>query len=162
MIKAIMAVDDDGGVSKSGCMPWPKNSSDLQWFKNNTLNQVVIMGRLTWIDSKIPTPLPDRINVLVTKKSSSLFPGAHNYISGDLNTSIIKIVNEYETLEKWVIGGPNIVDQLFDLIDTFYLTRIYGQFNCDKQLNLQKIQKYMKLDKKIKSNDSCHFEVWKR
>ena len=45
-----MAADDKGGVSKNGSMPWPKNSSDLQWFKKHTLNNVVIMGRLTWID----------------------------------------------------------------------------------------------------------------
>ena len=36
MLKAIMAVDDEGGVSKSGKMPWPKNSKDLKWFKKNT------------------------------------------------------------------------------------------------------------------------------
>jgi dihydrofolate reductase len=33
MIKAIMAVDDKGGISKGSSMPWPKNSKDLQWFK---------------------------------------------------------------------------------------------------------------------------------
>ena len=33
MIKAIMAVDDKGGISKGKSMPWPKNSKDLQWFK---------------------------------------------------------------------------------------------------------------------------------
>ena len=41
MIKAIMAVDDDGGVSKNGSMPWPKNLNDLKWFKNNTLNNIL-------------------------------------------------------------------------------------------------------------------------
>ena len=34
MIKAIMAVDDNGGISKGSSMPWPKNSNDLNWFKN--------------------------------------------------------------------------------------------------------------------------------
>ena len=157
-----MAVDDDSGVSKSGSMPWPKNSNDLQWFKKNTINQVVVMGRLTWIDPKMPTPLPHRINVLVTSKSQSLFPGAHNYISGNLIANMKNIVNEHEKLEKWIIGGPNIIDQLFDLIDTFYLTRIYGNFNCDKKLNLQKIQQNMKLEEKIECDDTCHFEIWKR
>ena len=33
MIKAIMAVDDKGGISKDNSMPWPKNSNDLNWFK---------------------------------------------------------------------------------------------------------------------------------
>ena len=162
MLNAIMAVDDDGGVSKSGSMPWPTNSSDLKWFKNNTLNQVVIMGRLTWIDPMMPTPLPNRINVLVTGKSPSLFPGAHNYISGNLNDNIIKIINDYKTLDKWVIGGPNIVDQLFDLIDIFYLTRIYGKFSCDKSLDINKIQQNMKLEKRIDYDKTCHFEIWKR
>ena len=76
MLKAIMAVDDEGGVSKLGRMPWPKNSSDLEWFKNHTVNQVVIMGRSTWIDPKMPTPLLNRINVLITSKPPSFFPGA--------------------------------------------------------------------------------------
>ena len=162
MLKAIMAVDNDGGVSKSGSIPWPKNSSDLKWFKKNTLNQVVILGRSTWIDPKIPTPLLDRINVLVTSKSPSFFPGAHHYISGNLYTNVTKIISEYEKLEKWVIGGPNIVDQLFDLIDAFYLTRIYGNFSCDKKLDLQKIYQKMTLYKKIESNDTCHFEIWNK
>ena len=69
MLKAIMAVDEEGGISKSGSMPWPKNSSDLKWFKNNTFNQLVMMGRLTWVDPKMPTPLHNRINVLITNKS---------------------------------------------------------------------------------------------
>ena len=43
MLKAIMAVDDDDGVSKSGSIPWPKNSSDLKWFKKNTFNQIDIL-----------------------------------------------------------------------------------------------------------------------
>ena len=43
-----MAVDDKGGISRDGSMPWPKNSSDLKWFKKNTLNAVVIMGCLLY------------------------------------------------------------------------------------------------------------------
>ena len=157
-----MAVDEDGGVSKLGSMPWPKNSNDLKWFKKNTLNQLVIMGRLTWVDPEMPTPLKNRINILVTNKSPNLFPGADNYISGDLNIQLMKVASQYERLEKWVIGGPNLVNQLFDLIDTFYLTRIYGKYNCDKKLNLQQIKENMKLDKKILSNNTCHFEIWRR
>ena len=62
MIKAILAVDDKGGVSKNGSMPWPRNLKDLEWFKKNTLNHIVIMGKKTWIDPKMPTPLKERLN----------------------------------------------------------------------------------------------------
>ena len=33
MIKAILACDEEGGVSKKGTIPWPKNTKDLGWFK---------------------------------------------------------------------------------------------------------------------------------
>ena len=100
MLKAIMAVDEDGGVSKSGSMPWGKNSADLKWFKQNTLNHVVIMGRLTWIDPYIPPPLSSRINVIITNQSHDLFPKADICIKGDLSEGIKKIVNQYSKLEK--------------------------------------------------------------
>ena len=79
MIKAIMAVDDKGGCSKNGTLPWPKNSNDLQWFKKNTLNHVVIMGKLTWIDPLMPSPLKKRINVLITNNKKDN-PGADEYV----------------------------------------------------------------------------------
>ena len=162
MLKGIMAIDDECGVSRNGTMPWPKNSNDLKWFKKNTINSIVIMGKLTWLDPQIPTPLKNRINVLVTNKSPSVYPGADKYISGDLVLNIRKLFKEFISLEKWVIGGPNIVDQLFELIDEFYLTRIYGNYNCDTKINIRNIENTMKLHKTIKGNSTCHFEIWKK
>ena len=162
MIKAIMAVDDDGGVSKRGSMPWPKNSNDLKWFREHTLNNVVIMGRLTWTDPFMPKPLNNRINVLITNQNTTLYPGADEYISGDLISHLKKLSNKYENLDQFIIGGPKILYQLFELIEKFYLTRIYGKFNCDNKFDLQNIKDQMTLEKEIKSDNSCHFEIWKR
>mgnify|MGYP002828539511 CR=1 FL=1 len=101
MIKAIMATDDKGGVSKGKSMPWQKNSNDLQWFKKNTLNQVVVMGRLTWEDPFMPTPLKSRINVLVTRKNPSLYPGVDHYLQGDLNATRLMLSEiQNETIFK--------------------------------------------------------------
>ena len=44
MIKAIMATDDKGGVSKGKSMPWPKNSNDLLWFKKKYLKSSCCNG----------------------------------------------------------------------------------------------------------------------
>tara|TARA_Y100000739_G_scaffold95048_1_gene81320 strand:+ start:201 stop:473 length:273 start_codon:yes stop_codon:yes gene_type:complete len=84
MFKAIMAVDDKGGISRDGSMPWPKNSSDLKWFKKNTLNAIVIMGRATWEDPFMPSPLINRLNILVTNQDKKKYPGADEYISGNI------------------------------------------------------------------------------
>jgi len=162
MIKAIMAVDDEGGVSKRGSMPWPTNSNDLKRFKKYTINNVVIMGRLTWIDPGMPSPLKNRINVLITKKDKEKYPGADEYISGDLISKIKLINTKYENQDLFIIGGPKIIDQLFELIEEFYLTRIYGEFDCDKTLDLKKIEDAMTLEEKIIKDKTCHFEIWKR
>ena len=162
MIKAIMAVDDEGGVSRKGSMTWPKNSNDLKRFRKYTINNVVIMGRLTWIDPFMPSPLKNRINVLITNQDNVKYPGADEYISGDLLSKVKLINKKYQNQDQFIIGGPRILDQLFELVEEFYLTRIYGKFDCDKKIDLSKIEDEMTLEKKIIDNNTCHFEIWKR
>ncbi len=162
MIKAIMAVDDNGGISKGKSMPWPKNSNDLKWFRDNTLNQVVIMGSKTWEDPFMPTPLKDRKNILITSKDNSYYPGANAYIKGDVVNEIIKLEKKYLDNDIYIIGGPDVIMQTFDLFKEFYLTRIYGNFNCDKFIDLKKIIHTMHLVEKIDCDNKCHFEIWRK
>ena len=162
MIRAIMAADDFGGISKNGSMPWPKNTSDLQWFKKNTMNSIVVMGRLTWIDPFMPSPLKGRVNVLITSQKKQNFVGADEYLSGDLVNQILSLKNKYENKDIYIIGGAEVLNQLFNLIEEFYLTRIYGNFNCDKNINLNKIKAAMKMIKKIENDNISHFEIWKK
>ena len=110
MIKAILACDSEGGVSKKGTIPWPKNTKDLRWFKKNTTNNVVVMGSKTWVDPLMPWPLPNRIKVLATSKKNQ-FPGADKYIKGNLLKELKSLSKEYPTKTVWVIGGPDILEQ---------------------------------------------------
>ena len=84
MIKAIMAVDDNGGISRGSSMPWPKNSNDLKWFKKNTENQVVVMGRKTW-ESLPFKPLPGRRNIVL----SSAIGGSLNSCTNKDTTPVV-------------------------------------------------------------------------
>tara|TARA_Y100000741_G_scaffold220388_1_gene167986 strand:+ start:98 stop:586 length:489 start_codon:yes stop_codon:yes gene_type:complete len=162
MIKAIMAVDDNGGISKGLSMPWPKNSKDLQWFKKNTLNQVIVMGSKTWEDPFMSTPLKDRENILITTKDNSFYPGANAYIKGNIVDEILNLEKQYLNKDIYIIGGPEIIKQTFDLFKEFYLTRIYGNFKCDKFIDINEISNTMRLIEKIDCDDTCHFEIWKK
>ena len=162
MIKAIMAVDEKGGISRGESMPWPKNSIDLKWFKENTLNNIVIMGRKTWDDPFMPTPLKSRINILITNKDPQLYTGADYYFSGNINDKIIDIQTQYKNKDIFIIGGSEIINLTFVLIEEFYLTRIYGNYKCDKFINTSLIEKKMNIIKKIDGDSSCHFEIWKK
>ena len=162
MIKAIMAVDEKGGISKGQSMPWPKNSIDLKWFKENTINNVVVMGRKTWEDPFMPTPLKSRINVLITNRDKKLIEGADYYLSGNINNQIQDMQSKYMDKDIFIIGGSEIINLTFNSIEQFYLTRIYGNYNCEKFLDIELIENNMKKIKKIEGDKSCHFEIWKR
>jgi len=162
MIKAIMAVDDNGGISKGSSMPWPKNSNDLKWFKKNTLNQVVVMGSKTWEDPFMPTPLKERENIIITTKENSYYPGAKAYLKGNVVNEILNLEKKYSNKDIYIIGGPDIIKQTFDLFKEFYLTRIYGNFECDKFIDIKKISNTMSLIEKIDCDETCHFEIWRK
>jgi dihydrofolate reductase len=160
MIRAILACDDKGGVSKDGTLPWPHNSTDLQWFKNNTAGHVVVMGSTTWEDPHMPRPLPKRVNILATNRPVD-FPGADKYISGDLNKSVERVAKEFPSLITWVIGGPNIIEQTLGVIDEFYLSRIPGIYDCDTFLPLSKINALFERTW-FEEHPGVTFEIWKK
>ena len=157
-----MAVDDNGGISKGSSIPWPKNSNDLKWFKKNTLNQVVVMGSKTWEDPFMPTPLKERENIIITTKDNSYYPGAKAYLKGNVVNEILNLEKKYSNKDIYIIGGTDIIKQTFDLFKEFYLTRIYGNFECDKFIDIKKISNTMSLIEKIDCDETCHFEIWRK
>jgi len=160
MIRAILACDDHGGVSKNGTLPWPHNSTDLKWFKDNTAGHVVVMGSTTWEDPHMPRPLPKRTNILVTTRKED-YPGADGYISGDLNVELKKLEETYPGLIIWNIGGPNIVEQSLGVIDEFYIGCIPGVYECDTFLPIGKIRTLF--EKKWKEvHPGVTFEIWRK
>lgn len=160
MIKAILACDDQGGVSKDGTLPWPHNSTDLKWFKDNTAGHVVVMGSTTWDDPHMPRPLPKRTNVLVTTRKSD-YPGADGYISGDLNTELKELERTCPGLIIWNIGGPTVIEQSLGVIDEFYISRIPGEYACDTFLPLRKIESLFERTW-TEGHPGVTFEIWKK
>ena len=160
MIKAILACDNSGGVSKNRTIPWPKNTKDLRWFKKNTTNNVVVMGSKTWTDPLMPWPLPNRINVLATTKEQE-HPGADKYVCGDLGIELKKLKEEHPNKTIWVIGGPNVIEQTIDSIEEFYLSRIPGEYSCDGFLSLSLIESLFEKTWSEK-HESVEFQIWKK
>ena len=161
MIKAILACDDYGGVSKNGTLPWPNNSTDLQWFKNNTAGHVVVMGSTTWDDPHMPRPLPKRTNVLVTSREAD-YPDANHYINGDLTTQLKELEARVPGIIVWVIGGPNIIEQSLGVIEEFYISRIPGAYACDTFLPLRKIESLFERRYVDDTNKDVTFEIWNK
>ena len=65
MLYLIAAVSEDNVIGVEGRLPW-RLKRELKWFKMNTHNGAVIMGRKTW-DSLPKKPLPHRLNIVITR-----------------------------------------------------------------------------------------------
>src|SRR5207245_11455145 len=63
-IIGIVAIDRNFAIGKGGKLPW-HYSADMQFFKETTIGNAVVMGRRTWLTLK--KPLPDRRNIVLSR-----------------------------------------------------------------------------------------------
>lgn len=136
MIKAIFAVDHWGGMGLKGTLPWPSHSEDFQYFKQQTVNQVVIMGRKTWDDPKMPKPLPNRISYVVT--STPVRQEGVYTIQSDVIERIQRIADFHANKTVWIIGGPTLLEATKDIIEELHVTHFKSQYKTDAQLDLRR------------------------
>jgi dihydrofolate reductase len=159
-MKAIFAVDSSGGIGNKGSLPWPKHADDLAWFKEHTLNNIVVMGKNTWKDKKMPKPLKDRINVVVTNNPPE--DALARYSTPDnLTETLITLKESFPEKEIFVIGGKQVLEWLRPEIKTIYLTRFKGRYYTDTRLDLNSFLTGFRL-MSVKPGDNCTFEVWEK
>jgi len=157
MISAVFAVDDKNGMGYDNRLSWPRVLDDMRHFKKLTEHQVVAMGRSTWDSSDMPTPLPNRMNVLFT----------HNFLDredifqakGDIPHALEKIQKQNPSKNVYVIGGPHILEQAKPVIKRIYLTRVHGEYLSDTFIDLTMFLEGFKIKKKVEMN-KCTLEIY--
>ena len=133
MIKAIFAVDQYGGMGYNGGLPWPHNKADLEHFKKLTFGHVLVMGRRSWADPKLPKPLEGRTVYVASQKPVDY---AYN-IKGDLIEQLLKLEKLHPNKIIWVAGGPDILTQCRDLYEEIHLTHFKGSYKIDTKIDLK-------------------------
>ena len=121
-MKAIVAVDNNWCIGQDEKLLF-HIKEDLRRFRELTSNNVVIMGRKTFMSLPIK-PLPHRVNVVLTTQTSFTYP---NVITLH-NISDICLFNPDKT---FIIGGESIYRQCLPLCEEVYVTKILmnGQGN---------------------------------
>ncbi len=119
MLSLIAAISTNGCIGKDGTLPWYV-PEDLKHFKKLTTGHVVVMGRKTW--ESIPEkrrPLPDRINVVITRQADYMLPAdVERYASLD------DAIAAHRSQEIFIIGGAEIFNQSIDRADTLHITEL--------------------------------------
>ncbi|HLR63117.1 MAG TPA: dihydrofolate reductase [Lentibacillus sp.] len=126
MISLLAAMDRNRVIGYRNDLPWHL-PNDLKFFKQKTTGHTIIMGRKTF--ESIGRPLPNRDNVVITRRHSSKFPDE------------IEVINNIDTVLDWnhqepanelfVIGGEEIFKQVLPHADRLYITLVDDVFQGD-------------------------------
>jgi len=135
--EVIAAIDADGGIGKDGSIPW-KIPEELQSFKRKTTSclrgcvNVVIMGRKTWesLPSKV-RPLPDRVNIVLSRDPKLLLNGAVCCTSLDDALKFAESLVNRGTV--FVIGGAELYKTavVHPGCNALHFSLINGSHDCD-------------------------------
>ena len=161
MICTIFATDQMGTFGNRGTLPWPMDPEDMSWFREHTLNQIVIMGRRTWDDSKMKKPLPDRVNCVVSSKSITGYPTVRR-LHGDYKKQIQELKILFPTKNIFILGGPELIMDCKDLIDYAYVTHRKGAAFSDVRMDLRAFMVGMRIISSRPSTDKMlNFSIYK-
>ena len=117
-MELIVAVYDDWGIGKDGTQPIAL-SADRKFFRETTRGAMVIVGRKTLADFPGGKPLPNRVNVVLTKQDIEI-PDVVMCHSPE------EAVDTAKAAERaMVIGGGSIYRQLLPCCDTAYVTKVH-------------------------------------
>ena len=123
----IVAVDENWGIGKDNNL-LTHIPEDLKYFKEKTLDKVVIMGRKTFESLPNRKPLPDRINIVLTTNLDYKI----DCIICNNKKELLDRINTYKDSDIFIIGGENVYKEFIGLCDTFFITKIYKSFDADK------------------------------
>ncbi|MEW4353961.1 dihydrofolate reductase [Streptococcus pneumoniae] len=126
-IVAIWAQDEAGLIGKNQTLPWYL-PADLQHFKETTLHQAILMGRVTF-DGMKRRILPQRVSLILTTDDTYKVEDKRALIFH----SVEEVLDWYEKEDYslYVIGGAQIFTAFESVLDELVVTEIHEHFEGD-------------------------------
>lgn len=120
-------------IGKRGKLPWPAIPEDLQRFQSLTRGHPVIMGRITWELDLEKVPLPERLNIVISRQEGR---DAGPVWVASLEAAIAVA----QGMEKvFIVGGATLYTQALATADTLELTVIEGEYAGDTFFRSMKV-----------------------
>jgi len=180
-MEAILATDISGGIAREGVIPW-KSKKDMKFFLQKTQNNVVIMGKNTFLS--LPEncrPLKNRLNIVLTRDPyyyinnpeymqhpNLIFTddeNIHNYIQQNREKiyeiySNVGLNSLSSNFKIFFIGGKKIYEKYIPLCETVWHTTIKRYWSCDLFFNYD----YQNLFKAelVEEDDELKIVEWKK
>ena len=117
-MELIVAVYDDWGIGCCGTQPIAL-SADRKFFRETTKGTCVIVGRKTLADFPGGRPLPNRVNVVISRGENAM----EGTILCHSPQEAVELTAQYPRV--MVIGGGSIYEQMLPYCDTAYITKVH-------------------------------------
>jgi dihydrofolate reductase len=145
-MELIVAVYDDWGIGSDGTQPIALKA-DRKFFRETTRGAMVIVGRRTIEDFPDKKPLPNRINVALTRSEKDI----EGFTVCNSTEQVLALAEKAE--RAMVIGGGSIYRQLLPYCDTAYVTKVHCTPNSDTYFPNLDADQCWKLDEIIQSGE---------
>ena len=123
MLAFVWAEDKNHLIGKEGKLPWYL-PNDLQFFKDLTSYQTIVMGRKTF-EGMGKRLLPNRHTIILTHDKDYYVPGA------EVVTDYRDILLDAEEEDMYIVGGSQIYQLFAEDVDVLYRTVIAAEFTGD-------------------------------
>ncbi len=120
MISMIAAIGKNNELGRNNNLIW-HIPDDMKFFRETTMNHIVVMGRKTY--ESIPGGLPGREIIVISTRA----------VDKDIKVfdNINRVVDMYKNsnIEIFICGGASIYKQFLPYADKLYLTEIDSEDN---------------------------------
>lgn len=135
---SILAIDSKNGIGIDNTLPW-NVKEEMALFKQKTLNNVVVMGRNTFLSLK--KPLVNRVNCILSNNKEFIeqinqlkIEKPQEYknvlIFNHLN-EVIDYCKQNKHEQLFIIGGKQLYESTFHLVDEVHISIFDKDYHCN-------------------------------
>lgn len=160
-IIGIWAEAENGVIGKNQGMPWYL-PAELEHFKKTTMNQVILMGRVTF-DGMNRRLLPRRQTIILTRDADFHCDGVLSF------TSVEAVLDWFRGQDKdlYIAGGANIYKLFESYYDRIVKTVVHSEIEGDTYFPQIDLTNFRKISEQtvLKDEHNCYdftVTVWER
>lgn len=155
----IVAVDNNWSIGYKNNLLF-KIPEDMKYFKEKTMNNIVVMGRSTLESFPDKKPLKNRTNIVLTTNKDYNVDGV---IIKNSIFECLEYLNNFEKNRIFIIGGESIYKQFITYCENLYVTRVLTIKKADKYfINLDQCSEWnLENESEIKTYNDLNYKFTK-
>jgi len=123
-ISLIVAVGIHNQIGINGKLPW-YSKKDLEYFREKTMNHMVVMGRKTF--EGLPKKLKGRTIIVLSRTQKNI----EDVLIASSIQEVMNLAKQGNESELFIAGGESIYKQFIDMSGKIYLSKINYDGDAD-------------------------------